>query len=958
MPPRLSLLTKRWSSFDLPILPFLAPRVFQPWPFKGRSIHSAKSQAVQQKSGTIKEAHEGLLLAHDDGRERFVGSTPRVHRQTAHNKVHNSYPTGNDANYDADSFRALDFFSGGVIAGQVLGAESSGFSGEELRRKNETIWGRRSRKRLREAPRKVANHSPGPGRSENSEEEEFRRRYEEIWGSRTKKAPLMPARRVPGEQKQQGTARSVRPTAIKFTFFFSRRGFKRRPELLQRERAVQQWTEEKELLAAYNQNGFRSLLEHRSSNISDIRPKFTRHRLYVMPELYASFKSWNRRFAIISLRHEQFMKNLKLPKHGFPTKFPIRFLRDLMDEANSRGLRWKWKKFNPRRQMEIWPELMLKTLQFRPEKVLKVLAGTYFQEPFPPPYALSDCLNYAVRYFLGGTKSPSKALVRNIFNAVYGLLRTGPQDHLHISQNSTYLLISRAADADLYHLKKLYALMADLNHPMHANTLMQFADHLAKAGETDIALEILQKLKTYGSDFNTPQMLSLCSTVLNRSFRRPDATHSESAIFEHMLEWGMQPNIITYNILIKNSVDAGNKSTAWQIHDMMVESGIEPDAYTYSILLNDSKERMDSEDIKTVMGLVQRKCVTSAYIVNDVLDAIFLLYQQRAKDDALLSGPQTAFDHMLKVYAENFHIEPLARIIPWISEMLPNVQLSETPPVPLDELEYPPIPTQTLMISAFLYGLPDSGAVRQFYDHFRQLLLTGDPALADFVRTTYIWNAVLIAFDKFSDTVGDCTAVVGDMLAPTKAETVKEDFPRRASFPTDEGFEMQPKVKVSESEIKFPGQEPRIAHVPPKPDVYTWSLLVKILMKQSQTRAAEKVFTMMQERGVEPNDATWSSLAMGYIRLQDTDNAVNVLSRMERAGLGTHARYLARILEDRDRKGLLQAMRRSKNRELNSGAEFLDQLRNDLGDLRENEQFKEIEGGSNESDFIVEDLGG
>ena len=141
-----------------------------------------------------------------------------------------------------------------------------------------------------------------------------------------------------------------------------------------------------------------------------------------MPELYASFKSWNRRFAIISLRHEQFMKNLKLPKHGFPTKFPIRFLRDLMDEANSRGLRWKWKKFNPRRQMEIWPELMLKTLQFRPEKVLKVLAGTYFQEPFPPPYALSDCLNYAVRYFLGGTKSPSKALVRNIFNAVYGLL--------------------------------------------------------------------------------------------------------------------------------------------------------------------------------------------------------------------------------------------------------------------------------------------------------------------------------------------------------------------------------------------------------------------------------------------------------------------------------------------------------------------------------------------------------
>lgn len=953
MPPRLSLLTKRWSSIDLPILPFLAPRVFQPWPFKGRSVHSAKAQTVQQKSEAIKEAYEDLVLEHDGGGERFVGSKSRVQRQTIHNKIRNLYPIGKDANNEPDSFRTFNISSGGDIAGQDFDMESSGISGEELRRKNETIWGRRSRKRLRGAPRKVANHFPGPRTSDNFEEEEFRRRYEEIWGSRAKKAPLMPARRVPGEQKQQGTARRMRPTATKFTFFFSKRGFKRRPELAQRERAVQKWIEEKELLAACDRKGLRSLLEHESSNILDIRPKFSRHRPHVMPELHASFKSWNRRFAIISLRHDEIMKNLTLPRHGFPTKFPVRFLRDLMDEANSRGLRWKWKKFSPQRQMEIWPELMLKTLQFRPEKVLKVLAGTYFQEPFPPPYALSDCLNYAVRHFLGGTTSPSKALVRNILNAVYGLLRTGPQDYLHISQNSTYLLISHAADTDLYYLKKLYAMMTDLNHPMHANTLMQFADHLAKAGETDMALEILQKLKSYGSDFNTPQMLSLCSTVLNRSFRRPDATHSESAIFEQMLEWGMQPNIITYNILIKNSVDAGNKSTAWQIHDMMVESGIEPDAYTYSILLNDSKERMDSEDIKTVMGLVQRKCVTSAYIVNDVLDAIFLLYQQRAKDDALLSGPQTAFDHMLKVYAENFHIEPLARIIPWISEMLPNVQHLETPPVALDELEYPPIPTQTLMISAFLYGLPDSGAVRHFYDHFRQLLLTGDPALADFVQTTYIWNAVLIALDKFSDTVGDCIAVVGDMLAPTQAENVNEDFPRRTS-----SFEMQPKVKVSEGQIKIPGEQPRIAHVPPKPDVYTWSLLIKICMKQSQTRAAEKVFTMMQERGVEPNDATWSSLAMGYIRLQDTDNAVNVLSRMERAGLGTHARYLARILEDCDRKGFLQAIRRSKNRESNSGAELLDQLQNDLRDFRENEQFKELEGGSNESDFIVEDLGG
>jgi hypothetical protein len=35
MPLRPATGTQRWSLLDLPILPFLAPRVFQPWPAKG-----------------------------------------------------------------------------------------------------------------------------------------------------------------------------------------------------------------------------------------------------------------------------------------------------------------------------------------------------------------------------------------------------------------------------------------------------------------------------------------------------------------------------------------------------------------------------------------------------------------------------------------------------------------------------------------------------------------------------------------------------------------------------------------------------------------------------------------------------------------------------------------------------------------------------------------------------------
>jgi pentatricopeptide repeat protein len=980
MPPRLNLLTKRWSPFDLPILPFLAPRVFQPWPWKGHRVYSGTAQAAQQKSEAVREAYEDLPLENDGGGSRSAGSTSQIQRpkRGVYKERHDcNRALSNDANDEVHSLQQLKECSGGSVESQYLDAESYEISGEEFRRKYEAIWGRR-RKRPRERSRNIDVLPLGSVSSAISDEDDFSRRYEEIWSPQIKKPPLtLPVRRVQGDRKQPETTRHARPQSINFTYFFSKRGFKRRYEALAKERARQQWVDEKKLLTTWKT---RSRLQDRARNIPDSRPKFARHRPYVSSKIYTSFRPWHRRFAILNLRHEALMRGLRPPRHGFkPTsKFPATFLRDLMNKGNSHGLYLIWTKFRPRRKMEIWPELMIKALQSRPNKVLKIIAGTYFQEPFPPPYALSDCLNYVVSYFLGGTISPSRTLVRNMLNSIFGLLRIGPEDYLHISQRSAYLLLSHAAHADPYHLKKLYKIMAEINHPLHENTLMQFAYHLAKAKETDTALEIIRKLKNYGSDFNTPQMLSLCSTVLDRSFRGPDTSLSDSDIFEYMLEWGMQPNIITYNVLVKNSVDIGNNSTAWQIHDMMIESGIEPDAYTYSILLNDSKERMDSEAIEAVMDLVRKKNLRSAYIVNDVLDAIFLLHQQRTKKHDQPSEPQAAFYHMLKVYMENFRIEPLARIIPWISEMPSNIQRPESPLIPQDELESPPAPTRILMITAFLYGSPDPWTVRHFYDHFRHLSSTGDPVIADFLQTTHIWNSVLMAFGKFPDTLGDCTAVIGDMLAPVKAAHENEDPLKQASSQTDESFETQSRTEISKDGVETsrfkpmvefgpardslpqllgtPEEQPRKPHIPPKPDVYTWSLLLKIFMKHKQTRAAEKVFTMMQEKGVEPNISTWTSLAMGYARLQDTENAVDVLTRMDRAGFGADARSLAFIFKIRDRRGLLEAMREKGNKELNPGAEFLGQLQNDMRSMRENEQSRALDADEDEGDFVLWDL--
>ncbi|PMD44217.1 hypothetical protein L207DRAFT_508969 [Hyaloscypha variabilis F] len=949
MPPRFNLLTKRWSSFDLPILPFLAPRVFQPWPRKGRRVHSGSAQAAQEKLHAIKEPYEKSPPLNNRDQANVVESTPHIRGQQRTAQDFGSL--SNDA-----WLQGLDK-SPGKTEGQRLGAGRSDISEEEVYQGYGGKCGPSSNKpRLGE----VGGNSNGPDSPEQPEEEEFHKTYQEIWGPRVKKQPAtVPVRRVSylaNDDERPEPVKPVRRRALNINYFFlSRNAIQRHHQRvgLKRNRMKRQLVDKSNALAARRRRRLylkaRAIAKHRKIQLS--RPKFVRHGPYADPELYRPFRSWHRRFAALNRRNEFLSSGRKLPTHGFrqTTKFPLTFLKTYMDETNSIELRLKWEKLTPRRKMEIWPELMIETLQSWPGKTLTIVAGTYAQEPFPPPYALSDCLNYVIARFLSGRQSPANNVVRRIHNSIFGLLRSGPTNYLQISQHSIFLLLSRT---EPFLLKKLYKIMTHVNHPLHRNTLMNFASRLAKAGETDCALEILQKLKYYGSDFNTPEMLSLCSTVLDRSFRGADTTYSDSDIFERMLEWDMQPNIITYNVLVKNSVDIGDHSTAWQIHDMMIESGIEPDAYTYSILLNDSKKRMDSQAIEAVMGFVREKGLKSAYIVTDVLDAIFLLYQQKAKETDQPHEPQAAFNHMLKVYVENFRIDPLVRIIPWISEILPSVQRPEAAHTGA-EFEHPPVPTLTLMIIAFIHGLRDVWAVKQFYDHFCLLLSSGDPGVADLLGTTHIWNAVLLGLGKFPDTLVDCTTIIGDMLGPINAPLNESSVSRQpdpGSSSDHEDLETQSKAEDSGDEAEKSGLQPlvdstpsldfsqlpgnvegesRRPHIPPKPSVHTWSILLKIFMSQHQTRAAEKVLTMMQAKGTEPNFVTWTTLVNGYARLQDIENTVEVVSRMARSGLEADAQWLVSMFKVRNRKGFLEAVRKG-NTQLDPGTEVLNQLQDDL----------------------------
>ena len=98
-------------------------------------------------------------------------------------------------------------------------------------------------------------------------------------------------------------------------------------------------------------------------------------------------------------------------------------------------------------------------------------------------------------------------------------------------------------------------------------------------------------------------------------------------------------------------------------------------------------------------------------------------------------------------------------------------------------------------------------------------------------------------------------------------------------------------------------------HRHPKPDIYTWSVLLKVFMNHRQPRAAEKILNMMEARGVMPNQVTWNNLVIGYARMQDLTMTVDTIDRLQRAGFSLDNFTLQGLELIENRRALIEAMR-------------------------------------------------
>ena len=894
---------KRWSAFEIPILPFLAPEVFTPWPLRDRRAHSS-TRALAARDRDAGNHDKSWLIEREHSSSQQV--TPRLSLETEEPASRTSHIKAKPPTASTQSFR---FASLSSVKTHVTNLEA-----------------------------------------DLSSKDKFNKRYAAFWSGlyggetsistidRTSDGPISASDNEISVNKEPSPIFKL-PTSTPVSLIGG-------PKVKRPEKADN--TDKAVKKPLYSQS---ELLRRRRRALKDDRRQIGQFKIQKEPPKWVSWTpggllhilSWERRFAPIYAHQKNYDPRIKF-SNSSKINYTEEYKISLIGQESS-TLETTWKRVPPVERRRLWPELMCTALDKYPDSVLKLLSATYVA-PHPPNHAVSDCLNFVIVHFLQ-KKSPDQKDVQKIYDSVMHLLQVGPRRHLHLEQLSIYILVTNLQSHA--QIMALYEALNGAQNFLHRHTLIHIAHQLSKLGDTDMAFRVVQRLGNEGHWFSSPNIANLCSRLLRQNGRRSNAGLSDTQIFEFMTGCGMKPYSVHYNILLQNSFESGHHETSWQIYDMMENSGIKADSYTYSILLNDSKVRMDHSALRRVIDMIRGSGMKNAHIGTDILHAVFLLNRKDIPDISTEDGERlpTAFEKMLPVYCDYFDPQQLCEIVHDFPTRFGHLVPRDT--TGSKSLITPSAHTLVVMLTGLLMKSSSQSIIDQ-YSWFRHLASIENPVVSALMQSTHVYNLFLMAFGQSLKNLDWCPSIIGDMISSAKSAVAK----RYASndINSKKGIALAAQRKSGKGRRAVPviptSENSNLPLNSPVPNVHTWSILLDIFMSHGQARAAEKVLTMMESRGVTPNQVTWNSLIVGYARMQDIEMTVDAIDRLEQAGFQVDDFTLRSITLIRDYRHLIEAMKAKEDAKLKTSLEDqrrMQRVEDDLDKvLMDVEELHSIEG--------------
>ena len=547
-----------------------------------------------------------------------------------------------------------------------------------------------------------------------------------------------------------------------------------------------------------------------------------------------------------------------------------------------------WEKMSQDEKAQLWQPSLIHALESDPGTALVILDDNLVNDGrFFPAYVTKDSLEHLACVFLldPDVDHPPESSTNTLHHmacsylSAYGRLN----DSASLSQRTIYLL-SKYCNDDQF-LTLIDFLQENKSH-ITPNSKLHIMERCTQLGRIGIALSLLGTIPV--PNLAEAAVHSFCVSMLRADMVVDDLYGLRSNILTYMLKVGVRPNRQMANVIILNAMEGGDLKTAWRSHEIAVENGLPPNVYTYICLL----KGVQHGDHGSNIGYVQECAAKDGTLATSLRLKFEILYATHvAKGHEPHWRP---FLDLLRTYREFFDIKPLIDL--GILDHWEGHQPAPTSPAP-------PVQALGLMILAWLREHPDHAKAQEVYEAYIRHVREGHPTIASLAKTDHTANAFIYAFGCHAKTLPLCTHVIQHMLKPGVADPSAEadasaDSEDRNNLGSDPRW------------VEGSGNTKLTVRIAP-PRIQTWNILLHSFIRNRQAAAAEKVLTIMQSRGHEPNQVTWNTLLGGYASMQDVIGVVGSLNRLEKAQLEADNWTMKALNRVVDRTALLDAYERS-----------------------------------------------
>ncbi|KAJ4294252.1 hypothetical protein N0V90_007942 [Kalmusia sp. IMI 367209] len=550
---------------------------------------------------------------------------------------------------------------------------------------------------------------------------------------------------------------------------------------------------------------------------------------------------------------------------------------------------WRnWSAFDVETREQFWPHLLLYLLQHFPARTLPFIQALTYKPCVKSldVAIIADAFEHLGRICADETiwklKTSQMDQLQRAKSSFIPVFHYVFRDHLSAHKRicSQDLLLTLAKLGSVRDLQRIFNLLKDSDAYMGYDVLLHYANTFAKAGDFRQSLACLRHIAEGAGDWTERMKLVnerryrwSCALVLHRSMMNRENYHETTDIVAVFAEFGVKFDLLLYNVIIHNAMEAGDYSTAFKVYNTLEENGLKPNKITFSTLLYGCTITGDPAKFHDFA----QYCAETAKELKDpwlAADYLYYLYVRLRRSQGLsnIDLPENT-EVIYRAYSQFFSTRPLEPF--WSAQSTSSENALLWPDNVLAESAFMKPPPMALYMMLQLEILKaariSNEAVWTLYSKFIELVRKNhDPVLIVLAQNPIIWNAFLLAFCRAKQF--------------TYASQLVKDM-------TDHG---------------------------PQPNIYTWNIFMQAFFKSQQVKAAERVSEIMRSRGIEPDQFTYEVLLRGYARGQHVQKIGHVMEHV-----GDEEQVNARLLRDlarvHDRKRIMveleQARARKEQRE-------------------------------------------